>query len=135
MVNITHVDVLSLAASIPYANELTAIANASSDHVSFISYSDEFLHGVLGNNATQQLVAETSWEAFHEAGVYNIATGLLYATSNWNGSFDNPINVTVIDINHNNEISSQSCGSQRRRSILSRRLLPQQQRRPANRVL
>jgi gluconolactonase len=106
MVNITHVDVLSLAASIPYANELTAIANASSDHVSFISYSDEFLHGVLGNNATQQLVAETSWEAFHEAGVYNIATGLLYATSNWNGSFDNPINVTVIDINHNNEISS-----------------------------
>jgi gluconolactonase len=83
MVNITHVDVLSLAASIPYANELTAIANASSDHVSFFSYSDEFLHGVLGNNATQQLVAETSWEAFHEAGVYNIATGLLYATSNW----------------------------------------------------
>jgi gluconolactonase len=106
MVNITHVDVLSLAASIPYANELTAIANASTEHVSFISYSDEFLNGVLGNNATQQLVAEVSWDAFHEAGVYNIETGLLYATSNWAGSFDNPINVTAIDINRNNEITS-----------------------------
>ena len=106
MVNITHVDVLRLASSIPYANELTALANASSDHVSFISYSDEFSNGVLGFNATQELVAETSWEAFHEAGVYNIATGLLYATSNWNGSFDDPINVTAIDMNRNNEISS-----------------------------
>lgn len=106
MVNITHVDVLSLAASIPYANELTAVANASTDHVSFISYSDEFLNGVLGNNATQRLAAETSWNAFHEAGVYNIETGLLYATSNWNGSLDNPINVTAIDINRNDEITS-----------------------------
>jgi len=69
MVNITHVDVLGLAASIPYANELTALANASTDHVSFISYSDEFLNGVLGNNVTQQLVADMSYDAFHEAGV------------------------------------------------------------------
>lgn len=106
MVNITHVDVLSLAASIPYANELISLANNSTDHISFISYSDEFLNGVLGNNATQTLVAETSWDAFHEAGVYNIETGLLYATGNWNGSFDNPINVTAIDINRNNQITS-----------------------------
>lgn len=106
MVNITHVDVLSLAASLPYANQLTGIANASTDHVSFISYSDEFANNILGSNATQELVAETSWEAFHEAGVYNIATGLLYATSNWNGSFDDPINVTAININGDNEITS-----------------------------
>jgi gluconolactonase len=106
MVNITHVDVLALAASIPYANEFTALANASTDHVSFISYSDEFLTNVLGGNVTQQLVAETSWDAFHEAGVYNIETGLLYATSNFAGSLANPINVTAIDINRNNEITS-----------------------------
>jgi len=106
MVNITHVDVLGLAASIPYANELTALANASTDHVSFISYSDEFFTNILGNNVTQELVAETSWDAFHEAGVYNIETGLLYATSNYAGSLDNPINVTAIDINRNNEITS-----------------------------
>jgi gluconolactonase len=40
MVNITHVNLLTLAASIPYANELYGIANASTDHVSFISYSE-----------------------------------------------------------------------------------------------
>lgn len=106
MVNITHVDVVRLAASLPYVNELTAIANTSSDHVSFISYSDDFANNVLGHNASQEMVAETSWEAFHEAGVYNIATGQLYVASNWNGSADNPINVTAIDISRNDEITS-----------------------------
>ncbi|KAG9557733.1 lactonohydrolase, partial [Aureobasidium melanogenum] len=34
------------------------------------------------------------------------ATGKLYATSNWNGSFSDPINVTAIDIHGNNSIQS-----------------------------
>ena len=37
---------------------------------------------------------------------YNIKTGLLYATSNWNGSLDNPINITAIDINNDYKITS-----------------------------
>ena len=106
MVNITHVDLLSLATSYPYAYQLQSIANNSIDDVSFISYNDRFVSDILGPNVSQELVTELPWNAFHEAGVYNIKTGKLYATSNWNGSFDNPINVTAIDISNNNEIES-----------------------------
>ncbi|KAK3086926.1 hypothetical protein LTR53_020031, partial [Teratosphaeriaceae sp. CCFEE 6253] len=74
--------------------------------ISFISYDDSFVTNILGPNVTQELVAHTDWVAFHEAGIYNIGTGKLYATSNWNGSFDNPINVTAIDINNGNTIES-----------------------------
>jgi len=105
-VNITHVDLLGLASSLSYASQLGAIANASTDHVSFLSYNDSFANDILGPNVSQQLVAHTDWVAFHEAGVYNQATKLLYATSNWNGSFDNPVNVTAIDIHNGNTISS-----------------------------
>ncbi|KAK5118909.1 hypothetical protein LTR62_000120 [Meristemomyces frigidus] len=106
MVNITHVDLLGLASSIPYAYQLQSIANASVNHISFISYNESFVTDILGPNVSQALVAREDWVAFHEAGVYNIATGKLYATSNWNGSFDNPINVTAIDIHNNNTIQS-----------------------------
>jgi len=106
MVNITDVNLLTLASSIPYANQIGSIANTSIDHISFISYSDSFCQDILGHNATQELIIHEDWVAFHEAGVYNIATGQLYATSNWNGSFDNPINVTAIDISKDNQITS-----------------------------
>lgn len=105
MVNITHVDLLGLAASIPYAQQLTTIGN-STDSIQFLSYDPSFVTDILGANVSSSLVAHTDWVAFHEAGIYNIATGKLYATSNWAGSFDNPINVTAIDISHNNEIES-----------------------------
>lgn len=106
MVNITHVDVLHLATSFPYAYSLNALANASTNHISFISYSDSFVNNVLGPNVTQKLIATMPWEAFHEAGVYNQATGKLYVASNWAGSLENRINVTVIDITNNDTISS-----------------------------
>ncbi|KAK4631869.1 hypothetical protein CLAFUW4_02910 [Fulvia fulva] len=38
--------------------------------------------------------------------VYNIATGKIYATSNWAGSLDNPINVTTIDIKNDHKTES-----------------------------
>lgn len=95
------VDLPGLATSFPYAYQLQAIANASTDHVSFISYDQSFVDDVLGSNATQELVTTLPWVAFHEAGVFNIATQQLYATSNWNGSFDNPVNVTAINIKTN----------------------------------
>lgn len=106
MVNITNVNLLNLATSLPYANELQSIANDSTDYISFISYNNSFVTDILGPNVSQELVAHTEWQAFHEAGVYNIATGKLYAASNWNGSFDDPINVTAIDIHHGNTIES-----------------------------
>lgn len=106
MVNITTVDLLSLASSIQYANQIQSIANASTDHVSFISYHPSF-SDILGSNPTQELVSSyTAWQPFHEAGVYNQATGKLYFTSNWNGSLDNPINITAVDINNGNAITS-----------------------------
>jgi len=106
MVNITHVDLLRLATSFPYAYDLQAVTNASTDHVSFLAYNQSFVTDVLGPNVTQKLVADLSWNAFHEAGVYNKATGKLYATSNWAGDFDNPINITAIDLRNNDEITS-----------------------------
>lgn len=48
MVNITRVNLLSLAASIPYATELQAVVNGSVDHLSFISYSEFSMLGCLG---------------------------------------------------------------------------------------
>lgn len=108
MVNITHVDLLALATSYQYSYQIQAVANNSIDDVSFISYNDSFVNDILGPNVSQQLLTEKSWNAFHEAGVYNIKTGKLYATSNWNGSFDNPINVTSINISGDNEIESLS---------------------------
>lgn len=106
MVNITHVDLLSLATSYQYSYQIQTIANNSIDDISFISYSDTFANDIIGPDATQHLITELPWHAFHEAGVYNIKTGKLYATSNWNGSFDNPINVTSIDISNDNAIES-----------------------------
>ncbi|EME85571.1 uncharacterized protein MYCFIDRAFT_131699 [Pseudocercospora fijiensis CIRAD86] len=97
MVNITYVDVLRLAASFDYAKSLDSITNASTDHVSLLAYERSFADDVIGTNSTQRLVAELPFDAFHEAGVYNQATGKIYATSNWAGSLDNPINVTIID--------------------------------------
>jgi gluconolactonase len=97
MVNIHSVDLLQLASNFEYATSLQAITNASTDHVSLLAYDQSFITDILGTNVTQKLVADLPWDAFHEAGVYNIATGKIYATSNWAGSLDNPINITIID--------------------------------------
>lgn len=105
MVNVTLVDLLQLAVSIPYADQLASLANASTDHISFIAHHQSFIDEVVGTNPTQELVTETPWVAFHEAGVYNIATSKLYATSNFD-SLSNPINVTTVDIHSGNAISS-----------------------------
>lgn len=71
MVNITYVDLLQLATSYNYADQLQTITNASVDHVSLLAYDQSFVDDVLGTNVTQRLVADLPWEAFHEAGVYN----------------------------------------------------------------
>jgi len=98
------VDLLRLATSYQYAYQIQDIANASTNSVGFISYDDAFA-SITGPNPTQEMVASYPYAAFHEAGVYNQATGKLYFTSNWNGSFDNPINVTAVHINNGDQIT------------------------------
>ncbi|KAL1303050.1 hypothetical protein AAFC00_003359 [Neodothiora populina] len=98
MVNITAVDLLRFASSIPYVTEITSIPTEAPDAVHFISYNETFVTDILGPTVSQKLIAETSWEAFHEAGVYNAATNSLYITSNWAKDFSNPINVTVLSL-------------------------------------
>ncbi|KAF7195429.1 Gluconolactonase [Pseudocercospora fuligena] len=97
MVNITRVDLLQLATSISYTAEIQSTVNASTDHVAFVAYDQSFIDNVLGPNPSSRLVAELPYAGFHEAGVYNLATEKIYAASAWNGSIDNPINITIID--------------------------------------
>ncbi|KKY14146.1 putative smp-30 gluconolaconase lre-like region [Phaeomoniella chlamydospora] len=98
MVDITSVNLLSLATSIPYADQLSQMATNVTTEMKFLSYDDTFANSILGPDASATLVSELPWDAFHEAGVYNQATRSLYITSNWNGSFDNPINITVLNL-------------------------------------
>lgn len=69
MVNITYVDLLALAASVPFAQQINSIATttASTDQISFVSYDQSFAEGIVGNNATEELVTTLPWAAFHEA--------------------------------------------------------------------
>lgn len=69
MVNITHVDLLALAANFPFAQEINSIATTTSttEHMTFVSYNDIFANEILGIDATEQLIADLSWDAFHEA--------------------------------------------------------------------
>ena len=104
--SIIQTHTLSPMTSISSGNLTPTFANAITDQVSFVSYDDRFASDILGDNVTQETIAEVNWEAFHEAGVYNIATERLYATSAWAGSFDDPINVTAIDTEQTDEILS-----------------------------
>ena len=98
MANITTVDLLKLAVSLPYSQQLVDLGATATDSVKFLSYNESFVTDILGPNVTQRLVSKQPYDAFHEAGAYNQATNSLYMTSNWNGSLDNPINVTVLNM-------------------------------------
>ena len=98
MVNITVVDLLRLASSIPYASQIASLTVGAPDDIQFISYNETFVTDILGPNVSQALVANTTWQAFHEAGVYNQATNSLYITSNWAKDPTNPINVTILSL-------------------------------------
>lgn len=67
--SVTHVDLLGLATSIPYANQLQLLGNNSVSAISFLSYNNSFADDILGPNVSQTLVVDESWVAFHEAGV------------------------------------------------------------------
>lgn len=95
MVNVTTVNLLTLATSLPYANNILSLENTSSIH--FLSYDPSFESTILGPNASASLVSSQSYNAFHEAGVYNKPTNAIYIASNFNtkDGLSNPINVTM----------------------------------------
>ncbi|GAB1739829.1 hypothetical protein NU219Hw_g4764t1 [Hortaea werneckii] len=99
MVNLTYVNYLQLATNLSYVQQLETTVESPPEGIHFVAYHDSFVSDILGPNPSQELVAETAWPAFHEAGVYNIETGKLYASSNRADDVEaNPINVTAIDI-------------------------------------
>jgi len=98
MVNITSVNLLSLASSLQYGMQLATLPPSTNTSVDFISYNETFITDILGPNVSSTLIANETWEAFHEGGVYSQATKSLYASSNWAKNFSNPINVTILDL-------------------------------------
>jgi hypothetical protein len=96
MASITTVDLLALATSLPYAAEITSF-NSSTPNVTFQSFHNSF-SSLLGSNASWTMVANESYQAFHEAGVYDQASKSLYISSNWAGSFANPINMSILNL-------------------------------------
>jgi len=96
MASITTVNLLALATSLPYAAHITSF-NTSIQNVTFQSYSDS-LSLLLGSNASWKMLANESYQAFHEAGVYDQTSKSLYISSNWAGSLDNPINMSILSL-------------------------------------
>ncbi|KAF2773050.1 lactonohydrolase [Teratosphaeria nubilosa] len=106
MVNIFHVDLLRLASNLQYVSQLDEVISGSTSEVSFVSYSDSFTNDILGPDVSSELVDTKSWKAFHEAGVYSHATGKIYLTSKSPNAVEDQINVTSIDIENDDSISS-----------------------------
>ncbi|KAK9896035.1 calcium-dependent phosphotriesterase [Cystobasidium minutum MCA 4210] len=90
------VDLLALATNPNYFKDLPA-TSGSEPAIRLLSYDDTFKNDILGPSATARKAADLSWEAFHEAGIYNRETNSIYATSNYQDLNDN-INITVISL-------------------------------------
>lgn len=95
MASVTTVNLLTLATSLPYAAQINSFTN-STPGLSFVQYEDQF-STILGLNASWKKIANGSFKAFHEAGVYNQKTGELFMTSNYEGP-SNPIVVTILNM-------------------------------------
>jgi len=98
MVNITTVDLLGLASSLSYSQQILNLSDTANSSIQFVSYDKSFITDILGPNVSQALISNQSYNAFHEAGVYNQATNSLYMASNWAHDFSNPINVTILNL-------------------------------------
>lgn len=105
MSSIIPIDLLSFASNASYLSSLVTINVSNPSTISLLSYHKDFVN-VVGEEATARQLYNLDWQAFHEAGVYNKDTNKLYVTSNWAGDFDNPINVTIIDLANNYSIES-----------------------------
>lgn len=92
--SIVNVDLLALATDPLYFTTLAA-TNITQPAISLLSYDPSFNESVVFPNATATLLADFSWQAFHEGGIYDAATNALYVSSNYE-SLDDPINMTII---------------------------------------
>lgn len=95
MSSIIPVDLLAAAMNPAYFNQ--SVYPAAVPSISLIAYNQDF-NSLLGSNATARKVYDLPWQAFHEGGVYQKSTNSMYIASNWAGSLDNPVNITVIDM-------------------------------------
>jgi gluconolactonase len=105
MSSIIPVDLLSYATNPAYINTLATTNVSNPKTIELLAYDQSFA-AVIGEQATARQLYSLDYQAFHEAGVYNKETNKLYVTSNWAGDFDNPINVTVIDLANNYSFTS-----------------------------
>lgn len=110
MVSVTTVNLLTLATSLPYANQFTNLATTSND-IHLLSY-DAGFSSVLGPNASTSLVAQLPYNAFHEGGVYNKQTNSIYISSNYNlkTGLSNPINISIYHLDNNSVTSTRYAG-------------------------
>jgi len=94
IMSITNVDMLALATNPLYFNTLAA-TNITQPAISLLAYDTAFEQSVVYPNATARLLSNESWEAFHEAGIYDASQNALYVASNYDNLEDN-VNITVI---------------------------------------
>ncbi|KAL5118596.1 hypothetical protein ACEQ8H_003447 [Pleosporales sp. CAS-2024a] len=97
MSSIIPIDLSALATNVNYLNTFVPTNQSTPSVIKLLAYNNEF-YNVLGHNATARQLYNLNWQAFHEAGIYNKETNTLHVTSNWAGSVDNAINVTIIDL-------------------------------------
>ena len=95
MSQFVNVDLLAVARDAGYFASLPA-TSVTSPAISLLAYQNDF-YDVLGRDARARKVWDLSWEAFHEAGVYNKQDNSLYITSNYQ-SLDDNINITVVSL-------------------------------------
>lgn len=81
MAVITAVDLLALSTNPAYFHSLSAV-NVEPPHISLLAFAPAF-NDLFHPNGSAQLVADFSWQTFHEGGVYNKYTTSLYVPSNY----------------------------------------------------
>lgn len=92
--SIVQVNLLEAATNPGYFASQVHPAGANS--IQLLAFNKGF-NSLFNSSASASKVADYPWQAFHEGGVYQRSTSAIYVASNWNGSLDNPINLTVID--------------------------------------
>lgn len=97
MSSIIPVDLLAIATDPNYFTTFAA-TNQSQPAISLLSYDPSFGTSIVYPNATATLLADYSWQAFHEGGVYDSVLNTLIVSSNFE-SLDDPINMTYIHFN------------------------------------
>jgi gluconolactonase len=88
-----QVDVAELATNADYFSSLPE-TNGTEPAIHLLSYHPDF-ETLLGPNVGADKLQDLSWQAFHEAGVYNKEDHSFYVTSNYR---DGNINITVVSL-------------------------------------